>query len=118
MTVTLGIDLASQAKNTAIALISWHEGRAELLTLVRGGSPGGTLHDKRLVSAMRGMVYEGGPPSKVAIDAPFGWPEPFVRALVAHQHGDGWPEGIDNARKKYERRATDYYVHRRTGKLP
>lgn len=118
MSVTLGIDLASQPERTALALISWSDVGAEVVTLVRGGGNAETLHDKRLVSAMRGLAYEGEAPTKVAIDAPFGWPEPFVAAVVAHQHGDGWPDGIDNPRAKYERRSTDLHVKRETGKLP
>lgn len=118
MTVTLGIDLASQPERTALALISWSGGGAEVVKLVRGGGPGEALHDKRLVSAMRGLAYEPDAPTKVAIDAPFGWPEPFVEAVVAHQHGAGWPDSIDNPRAKYERRFTDLHVKRETGKLP
>jgi hypothetical protein len=118
VTITLGIDLASQPERTALALMSWSVEGAQVVTLVRGGGPGGTLHDKRLVSAMQGLAYEPDAPTKVAIDAPFGWPEPFVEAVVAHQHGAGWPDTIDNPRAKYERRFTDLHVKRETGKLP
>ncbi len=40
---------------------------------------------------MRGLWFDYGgvPISKTAIDAPFGWHEPFLDALVAHQHGNG-----------------------------
>ncbi len=33
--------------------------------------------------------------AKVAIDAPFGWPDPFVDALVAHRAADAWPAPDD-----------------------
>jgi len=56
--------------------------------------------------------------AKAAIDAPFGWPEPFVDAVVAHQRGQGWPSGMDNPRAPFERRATDRFVHDRCGKTP
>lgn len=118
MSATLGIDLASKPKNTAVAVIEWQPGRAVLAELASGFQGGETLWDKRLVSAIRGLVFESAPPTKVGIDAPFGWPEPFVQAVLAHQHGDGWPDLIDNPRAKYERRTTDLRVWKETGKQP
>jgi hypothetical protein len=34
---------------------------------------------------------------KVAIDAPFGWPDPFARALAAHHRGARFCRKLDNA---------------------
>jgi hypothetical protein len=118
MTVTLGIDLASRPDNTALALIDWEGPRATVTTIAGGPGTEEVLHDKWLVSTMRGMTYDGGPPSKVAIDAPFGWPKPFVEALASYHAGEGWPELIDNPRAKFERRRTDNFVREHTGKLP
>jgi len=53
---------------------------------------------------------------KAAIDAPFGWPEPFIRAL--NSEAAEWPFGPDQPRAPLERRTTDVLVYRRTGKLP
>jgi hypothetical protein len=83
---------------------------------LKGTDKGDTqLHDKLLVSAMRGLWGGLPTPSKVAIDAPLGWPVDFVRAVS----GDaGWPIGIDGDPRRLVRRATDYWVHRVTSKLP
>jgi predicted nuclease with RNAse H fold len=97
---TLGIDLASQPRNTAACAIAWEDGQATVRALRLG------WNDEQLIDAMAGVGRTG-------IDAPFGWPEPFVRALAEGR----WP-GPDQSRKGLERRATDRLVHRETGKLP
>jgi hypothetical protein len=119
-TITLGIDLASQPAKTGLCAVEWRGGEAILRVLAAGSHEGTSLHDKFLVTAIRGLRLDFGgvPITKAAIDAPFGWPEPFVEAVVSHQHGDGWPSLIDEKRKRFERRATDRFVYDRTGKLP
>src|SRR4051812_18093338 len=119
MTSTLGIDLASQPRSTAICAIEWREREAVITALWGGGGGdgGAPLHGKLLVSALRGG-WGGGPsgsPSKVAIDAPLGWPADFVRGVA---NPERWPVGIDGVRSRLERRATDHWVRRITGKLP
>lgn len=124
MQTTLGIDLASQPRNTAMCVVGWSEGSAEVLALAKSSWAGTPLHDKLLSTSARGLWGfdagwgEGGRPVKVGIDAPFGWPEPFVKALQAHDALEPWPEILDNPRARFERRETDRYVHQRTGKLP
>lgn len=116
MTATLGIDLSSQPKNTALCAIAWRRRTAEVIALYRGADHAGTpLHDRLLVSAMRGLWGDLPPPAKVAIDAPLGWPVDFTRGLA---HPDRWPVHIDSSRARLERRATDHWVHRTTGKQP
>jgi hypothetical protein len=45
----MGIDLASQPKDTAVCLLAWGGGRPELLMLRRGTADGATeCHDKWL----------------------------------------------------------------------
>jgi hypothetical protein len=115
MGTTLGIDLSSQPKNTAICLVEWSPDRAEVVALWRGTDPDGTpLGDGLLIALMRGSS-ELRQPSKVAIDAPLGWPIDFVRGV-----GDpvNWPVTIDASRARLERRATDHWVHETTGKQP
>lgn len=115
-TATLGLDLASQPKNTGLCLIEWAPDQAKIVTLVKGIDEGGTpLHDKLIVSAMRGLWGNLPVPSKVAIDAPLGWPVDFVQAVSGNAP---WPVGIDGDRKRLERRATDYWVHGVAAKLP
>lgn len=78
--ITLGIDLAAQAKVTAACAVVWLEGRA---TIERLECP---LDDDLIVQKI--VAYT---PTKVAIDAPFGWPDTLVAALTAWHEGQPWP---------------------------
>jgi hypothetical protein len=126
METTLGIDLASQPANTALCVIAWDVGTAEVRALARSTWNGTPLHDKLLSTAACGLWGidgtdgwgSAGRPVKVAIDAPFGWPEPFVRAIEAHHALQPWPETLDNCRGPFERRATDRFVKKRANKVP
>jgi hypothetical protein len=124
MQTTLGIDLASKPEHTALCVIAWEDGGAEVRALAHGRWDGTALHDKLLSTAIQGLwgVDGGwgdlGRPVKTAIDAPFGWPEPFVQALEAHQRSEPWPETLDNSRARFERRTTDLRVRDLCGKLP
>jgi predicted nuclease with RNAse H fold len=112
MEATLGIDLASQRQNTALCVIAWNDGRAEVRALAEGAWDGRPLDDGLLTRAIREQ------PGKVAIDAPFGWPAAFVAAVHAHHGLVPWPADYGGQRKHYARRATDLFVHERTGKTP
>jgi hypothetical protein len=107
--LTVGVDLASQPDNTAVCLIDWSGRSAEVRALARGAFEGRKLDDKTLLGILKQA-------DRVAIDAPFGWPEPFIRA-ISSQHGL-WPFALDEPRAPLERRTTDVVVYRRTGKLP
>ena len=116
MAATLGLDLSSQPKNTGLCLIEWSSDHAKVVALWKGVDDGRTpLHDKLIVSAMRGLWGDLTQPSKVGIDAPLGWPVDFVRAVKG---STPWPVEIDGSRKRLERRATDYWVHDVASKLP
>jgi hypothetical protein len=58
---------------------------------------------------------------KIGIDAPLGWPEPFVDALVAHRKLAPWP-GRDADpiahRRELRYRLTDLVVAERVGRAP
>jgi len=60
----------------------------------------------------------GGPITKVGIDAPFGWPEPFLEAVAAYREGPSWPTGLDNSLQDCRMRRTDVLVHERADKWP
>src|SRR6185312_12819365 len=70
---TLGIDLAAQPANTSACAIDWGPGTPVVSDLSSG------LDDTALLDAIDGA-------DKVGIDAPFGWPDDFVRAVSAHQN--------------------------------
>ncbi len=117
MTATLGIDLASQPKNTALCAVAWLPDRARIGLLLKGTTEDGvrSLDDQALICAMSTPQRGYPTPSKIAIDAPLGWPVDFVRGV-----GDlgGWPVPPGGTRRRLERRATDHWVHQSTGKLP
>ena len=94
---TLGIDLAAQPANTSICAVEWGPGRP-IASEVRSG-----LDDDTLLDAITRA-------EKVAIDAPFGWPDEFVDAITAHRNRAGWPgsgEDQDLYRFQLSFRATD-----------
>lgn len=104
--VTLGVDLASKAKNTAACLIRWDGEFAEVHPPEIG------LTDSDLLELF-GSPDTG--PDKIGIDAPFGWPVDFVGAIHAHSTNMHWPH-VNNPRLRYRR--TDLFVWQKTGKVP
>ena len=95
VTSTLGIDLSSQPRNTGLCAIEWAQDHADVVAMLKGVDDEGTpLHDKLIVSAMRGLWGGLPAPSKVAIDAPLGWPVDFVQAVSGSAP---WPVGIEVA---------------------
>lgn len=107
--VTVGVDLSSQPKDTAVCIIGWRQGTAEVHALSCGHLAGQVLDDDALVAVMEDA-------DKVAINAPFGWPEPFIRAISARP-GD-WPLTPGESRAPLEHRTTDLLVRDKTGKTP
>src|ERR1700759_4252477 len=108
--VTMGIDLAAQAQDTAVCLLAWPCGAPpELLMLGRGKSAAGAAFDDQwLVDvATRDRREHPGEGTKVGIDDPFGWPVPFLDALAAHRDGPAWPTSEDGSTAAFRYRETD-----------
>jgi predicted nuclease with RNAse H fold len=103
-TQTLGIDLASQAKKTAACILEWTPTAARIVELGDG------FDDEALDElANRHQI------TKVGIDAPFGWPRPYVSAITEYATTDRWP-AIE--RRQLTLRTTDHNVWELTGRQP
>ncbi|GAA1892140.1 DUF429 domain-containing protein [Williamsia serinedens] len=115
---TLGVDLAAEPTKSALAVLRWRSGRAEVERITLGAT------DSDIVAAAAGC-------ERVGIDAPFGWPDRFVRFVVAHHElGDpdtsvaeadrDLPAASDTrgARAGLVRRVTDDVVRERTRLIP
>ena len=114
--LTLGIDLASQARDTGVCAVRWTGDTAEIALLAVGAAGGVPFDDAWLAEAAVGS--RGLPRAdKVGVDAPFGWPAPFADA-VGEREPSGWPLGLGADRSGLVRRETDRHVWKRTGKLP
>jgi len=106
-TRTLGIDLASQPRDTAACEVEWGpDGRGRVLD----------IRDRLTDAALLGLL--DGPITKVGIDAPFGWPLDFIEALTAFRDRGEWPIPPDDPAALQRRlvlRETDEAVLRVTG---
>ena len=106
--ITAGIDLAAEPKATALALIEWSNGQAELQGLFLG------VDDQQLVKLTKGA-------NKIGIDCAFGWPMEFFEFLTQHMNPNQKPKGIDGAmdwRRTLSHRETDREVRKLTGRWP
>jgi len=96
---TLGIDLASDAANTAYCVVQWGAGSAELRGLGVGAN------DDRLLELH-------GEADVTGIDCPFGWPTAFLAFLcaVSRPTGEPLPVWSDGFRDELKFRATDRWI--------
>jgi hypothetical protein len=120
-TVTLGIDLAARAENTAACSIGWGGTRPEVVLLVKGRDrEGAPLDDKWISTRSAGLRDDelGGRLTKVGIDDPFGWPVPFLDAMEAYRSGPSWPYPIESGTNPLRLRETDRVVQSRTHRWP
>lgn len=99
---TLGVDLASQPRQTATCEIVWTGDGAIAQTPTIGRT------DDELVGEIESADVVG-------IDAPFGFPEPFADAVAAWRAHGAWP---DTGLRDLRFRRTDLQVRELTGKWP
>lgn len=100
---TLGIDLSSNPARTAACLISWGEDGNRVEWLVSGDRGGAPLENEDLLKMIRAADLSG-------IDAPFGWPVPFVNAVRSWDCFGGWPAEAAVSELRY--RATDLRIRK------
>ncbi|GAA4624477.1 DUF429 domain-containing protein [Actinoallomurus vinaceus] len=106
--LALGVDLAAEAANTALAWLEWGPDGCSVREVHCG------CDDEMLVDALLSA-------DKAGIDCPFGWPVPFVEFVAAHRSGNvdvpAATRGRD-WRRNLALRLTDRVVHDRTGLTP
>lgn len=105
---TVGVDLAAEPKNTALATIEWSEGRAQVVDVQVG------VDDNRILQAAETAA-------KIGIDCPLGWPDTFVQFLRDFHEGSyvTVPPGADQKwRKSLANRITDLEVQRKLKLTP
>lgn len=77
---TLGVDLSSQNANTVACLIDWDRTNPAVL-LIRS-----SLSDEAILGLIAEFDLEFGRDA-VGIDAPFGWPQPFIQFIGRDANG-------------------------------
>lgn len=105
---TVGVDLAAEPKRTAVAVIDWSEGVAHVETVLLG------VENAAVVEAI-------GRSDKAGIDAPFGWPDAFVRMVSEHHAGRlSAGNGLETreGRRPLTKRRTDLVVQTASGFSP
>ncbi|MDW5598762.1 DUF429 domain-containing protein [Conexibacter stalactiti] len=131
MVLTVGVDLAAQDRNTALCVVRWHGREARVLEARRGISDEAILDaaeraaDEHGGGGERAERAADGGAYAVGIDAPFGWPVAFERAIAAWTGGEPWPEPRspvaaerDEQSRTLRLRLTDRWVARETGRVP
>jgi predicted RNase H-like nuclease len=105
---SLGIDLAAEPPDTAACEIAWLADSAHARVSTH------RLDDDQLLALIESA-------DKAGIDCPFGWPEPFVNAVIAHAKGAAWPGrgqlGLRH-RRSLRYRLTDEIVYQQFGRWP
>jgi predicted nuclease with RNAse H fold len=94
---TVGVDLAAEPTKTAVAVLDWNEDGAVVDSLVVGAD------DDLIVAAATGA-------STLGLDAPLGWPEPFLEFLRAQRDGRPLPPTDLAGRRRLAFRETDRAV--------
>lgn len=104
---TAGVDLAADARRTALAVIAWTPGRARVERLSVG------VKDEEIVDAALGVT-------RIGIDCALGWPDAFIEFVKAHADAEIPPEvdGGADWRRELAYRATDRRIHEVTGRWP
>lgn len=110
---TIGIDLASQPKNTAACVIEWAAGDSRVVPVADVTGQPESLRDSAILELVQSPSVE-----KVGIDAPFGWPSEFVDAVVGWRDRQDWhvpPDDPEAEQAKLILRETDREVLQVTG---
>lgn len=102
--ITLGIDLAAQAKKTAVCRLSWEADGSVAIRSLDGG-----WSDERLLEIARDV-------DAIGIDAPFGFPQLIRRAISEYAESGRFParpdeESVEEWSRRLRFRETDRFVN-------
>jgi predicted nuclease with RNAse H fold len=106
--ITVGVDLAAEPKNTAMAVLTWDAAGCNVNCL-----------DVKIDDAA--IIAASTKADKVGLDCPIGWPEAFVKFVLDHRDGRVTPRGSLTGlqwRHPLANRMTDDVVHDRCGMVP
>ncbi|MBO3746407.1 DUF429 domain-containing protein [Streptosporangiaceae bacterium NEAU-GS5] len=106
--LTVGVDLAAEAVNTAVAWLDWQPDKCVVQRLEMGAD------DELIIEALLAA-------GKAGIDCPLGWPVAFVAFVTAHQAGHvEVPTDVVGRtwRRDLALRLTDQLVYEQTGLTP
>lgn len=102
---TVGVDLAAEPTNTAVAIVDWSGGTATVVS-VRVGQD-----DDHVLAAISEAT-------RVGLDCPLGWPDPFIDFLIAQRGGSVSAPTDLAGRRLLAYRETDRAVTALTGLRP
>ena len=103
-----GLDLAAEAKGSALAVLDWSNNRATLVSLSQG------VDDMQIINVVPTV-------SKLGIDCALGWPVEFSEFIRAHSDPNATGSVFDGTidwRRRLAYRETDREVRRITGRWP
>jgi hypothetical protein len=107
--VSVGVALATNPQDNAACVIEWSaQGHGSISDLTLGVGDGVLL-----ALAMKAL-----PDGRVAVDAPFGWPEPFYDAIEAFRLSGEWPEHFTDDQQELRVRLTELMVSHAIGVTP
>lgn len=104
----MGVDLAAEPAGTALAILEWSHGSAEVVTVETG------VTDEDICDQIVGVA-------KIGIDCALGWPKEFVEFVTRYSQSDSatWSfSGDIQWRRSVAYRETDRVVRQKTGKWP
>ncbi|HET9139680.1 DUF429 domain-containing protein [Actinophytocola sp.] len=105
---TVGVDLAAEPRDTAIAVVEWRAGGARVVAVAMPADDETVVHHAEQAD-------------KVGIDCPLGWPDAFIDFLNVHRDGAAAPASQLAGmawRRSLAYRRTDEDVRSRLGLVP
>ena len=106
--ITVGVDLAASARNTAACEIHWYSDHAVVERVDT------TVDDAAFLALLETLPESG----RLGLDCPLGWPVAFVSAVRAHHDHAPWPARGRPDRAELVWRATDRWIRQRGGRWP